>query len=127
MKELPKIDFILISHDHYDHLDMKTVKFFNKNKNIIFIVPLGVGSHLTKWGVPNSRIIEMDWWDSKIIKGVKFICTPAQHFSGRKGFIETQKSLCSFQCKHDTVRNHTCLCTLWTAKLHKLLVQCIQL
>lgn len=93
MKELPKIDFILISHDHYDHLDMKTIKFFKKNKNIIFIVPLGVGSHLTKWGVPNSRIIEMDWWDTKTIKGVKFICTPAQHFSGRKGFIETQKSL----------------------------------
>ena len=93
MKELPKIDFILISHDHYDHLDMKTIKFFKKNKNISFIVPLGVGSHLTKWGVPNSRIIEMDWWDTKTIKGVKFICTPAQHFSGRKGFIETQKSL----------------------------------
>jgi len=93
MKELPKIDFILISHDHYDHLDMKTIKFFKKNKNTSFIVPLGVGSHLTKWGVPNSRIIEMDWWDTKTIKGVKFICTPAQHFSGRKGFIETQKSL----------------------------------
>ena len=93
MKELPKIDFILISHDHYDHLDMKTIKFFNKNKNISFVVPLGVGSHLKKWGVPDSRIIEMDWWDSKIIKGIKFICTPAQHFSGRKGFIETQKSL----------------------------------
>ena len=93
MNKLPKIDFILISHDHYDHLDMKTIKFFKKNKNISFIVPLGVGSHLTKWGVPNSRIIEMDWWDTKTIKGVKFICTPAQHFSGRKGFIETQKSL----------------------------------
>ena len=93
MKELPKIDFILISHDHYDHLDMKTIKFFNKNKNISFVVPLGVGSHLKKWGVPDSRIIEMDWWDTKTIKGVKFICTPAQHFSGRKGFIETQKSL----------------------------------
>ena len=93
LKELPKIDFILISHDHYDHLDMKTIKFFNKNKNISFVVPLGVGSHLKKWGVPDSRIIEMDWWDSKIIKGIKFICTPAQHFSGRKGFIETQKSL----------------------------------
>ena len=93
LKELPKIDFILISHDHYDHLDMKTIKFFNKNKNISFVVPLGVGSHLKKWGVPDSRIIEMDWWDSKIIKDIKFICTPAQHFSGRKGFIETQKSL----------------------------------
>ena len=93
LKELPKIDFILISHDHYDHLDMKTIKFFNKNKDISFVVPLGVGSHLKKWGVEKSRITEMDWWDTKIIKGIKFICTPAQHFSGRKAFIETQKSL----------------------------------
>ena len=93
LKELPKVDFILISHDHYDHLDMKTIKFFNNNKDISFVVPLGVGSHLKKWGVENSRITEMDWWDTKIIKGIKFICTPAQHFSGRKAFIETQKSL----------------------------------
>ena len=93
LQELPKVDFILISHDHYDHLDMKTIKFFNNNKDISFVVPLGVGSHLKKWGVENSRITEMDWWDTKIIKGIKFICTPAQHFSGRKAFIETQKSL----------------------------------
>ena len=93
INKLPNIDYILISHDHYDHLDMKTIKFFNNNKDISFVVPLGVGSHLKKWGVENSRITEMDWWDTKIIKGIKFICTPAQHFSGRKAFIETQKSL----------------------------------
>ena len=93
MNELPKIDFILISHDHYDHLDMNTIKFFNKNKDVSFVVPLGVGSHLKKWGVSSSRITEMDWWENKVIKDINFICTPAQHFSGRKGFVETQKSL----------------------------------
>ena len=65
LKELPKVDFILISHDHYDHLDMKTIKFYKKNKNVSFVVPLGVGSHLKKWGVEKSKIIEMDWWDQK--------------------------------------------------------------
>ena len=93
LKELPKVDFILISHDHYDHLDMKTIKFYKKNKNVSFVVPLGVGSHLKKWGVEKSKIIEMDWWDQKMINGINFICTPAQHFSGRKGFYETKKSL----------------------------------
>ena len=73
LKELPKVDFILISHDHYDHLDMKTIKFYKKNKNVSFVVPLGVGSHLKKWGVEKSKIIEMDWWDQKMINGINFI------------------------------------------------------
>ena len=93
LKELPKVDFILISHDHYDHLDMKTIKFFKQNKDTSFVVPLGVGSHLKNWGVDKTKIIEMDWWDQKIIDGINFICTPAQHFSGRKGYYEKNKSL----------------------------------
>ena len=82
LEELPKIDYILISHDHYDHLDMTSTKFFSK-KDIKFITPLGVGSHLKGWGIKEENITERDWWESVNFSGVEFIATPSQHFSGR--------------------------------------------
>lgn len=82
LDELPEVDFIVISHDHYDHLDMKTMKFF-RSRQAKFLVPLGVGSHLRGWGVDESRIIEHDWWQASNMDGVEFIATPARHFSGR--------------------------------------------
>lgn len=84
LEEFPELDYIVISHDHYDHLDMDTVRFFQKKKTA-FITPLGVGSHLRYWGVEKERITELDWWSSYSDAGLDFICTPAQHFSGRKG------------------------------------------
>ena len=87
--ELPEIDYILLSHDHYDHLDMESIKFFVDKKGI-FIAPLGVSSHLRGWGIDKSRIIEKDWWESVKLDGVEFIATPAQHFSGRNGIIENE-------------------------------------
>lgn len=83
LDELPPIDYILISHDHYDHLDMPTIKYFTNKKQTKFIVPLGVGSHLRGWGVENNRIEELDWWDISKRGEIEFIATPAQHFSGR--------------------------------------------
>lgn len=83
LKELPKIDYIVLSHDHYDHLDMPTIKFF-KNTATKFIVPLGVGMHLQRWGITKNRITELDWWQSIKCANLEFILTPAQHFSGRK-------------------------------------------
>jgi len=83
-KDLPKIDYILISHDHYDHLDMKTIEFF-KDKKSRFITPLGVGSHLKSWGISGERITEKDWWETAKFNGIEFIAAPAQHFSGRNG------------------------------------------
>ena len=80
--ELPKIDYVLISHDHYDHLDEETIVFF-KRKKTIFIVPLGVKQHLTKWGIEDDRILELDWWQSIRYDHLEFVLTPAQHFSGR--------------------------------------------
>ena len=94
LDQMPKIDFILISHDHYDHLDMMTIKYF-KNHDLKFITPLGVSPHLLRWGIDKKKIIEFDWWDEKKIDQLTFISTPAQHFSGRKGFFESQKSLWS--------------------------------
>lgn len=88
---LPEIDYIVISHDHYDHLDKNTVQFF-KDKNTQFLVPLGVGSHLRGWGIDSGRITEMDWWDEKKIGDIRFIETPAQHFSGR-GIFDKNKTL----------------------------------
>ena len=92
LEKLPQIDYILISHDHYDHLDMETVLFF-KEKNVRFITPLGVTSHLKKWGISESNMFELDWWDSIDFKDVSFVCTPAQHFSGRLALLDVSKTL----------------------------------
>ena len=94
IEELPPIDFIVISHDHYDHLDMNAVKFF-KESNTRFLVPLGVASHLEYWGISRDKVTEFDWWQSRNIAGITFTCAPAQHFSGRTGTIAMQKTLWS--------------------------------
>lgn len=83
---LPKLDAVLISHDHYDHLDKPTIlALANRNRDAKFFVPLGVGEYLKDWGIPSKRIIEMDWWDSNTLGGHDFtiMATPARHYSGR--------------------------------------------
>jgi L-ascorbate metabolism protein UlaG (beta-lactamase superfamily) len=92
LKDLPRIDYILISHDHYDHLDMQTVNYF-KGKDVKFITPLGVTSHLKSWGVHESKLFETDWWGKLEFEGITFVCTPAQHFSGRLGTFNNFKTL----------------------------------
>ena len=79
---IPFIDFVVLSHDHYDHLDFSTIKLIKDNvKN--FLVPLGIGSHLKSWDVKENSIIEMNWGQSVKIDDIEFICLPARHFSGR--------------------------------------------
>jgi L-ascorbate metabolism protein UlaG (beta-lactamase superfamily) len=73
---------VIISHDHYDHLDMPTVKALLA-RGVKWIVPLGVGAHLVKWGVPESAITELDWWGDIAVDGLTITATPARHFSGR--------------------------------------------
>ena len=82
LDSIKKIDFVLISHDHYDHLDHSTIKLI-KNKVTMFIVPHGIGSHLRKWGVKNENIVELNWNESYKIQQLQFSCLPARHFSGR--------------------------------------------
>ena len=94
LKDLPRIDYILISHDHYDHLDMETVIYF-KEKDVNFITPLGVTSHLKRWGVHESKLFETDWWGKLEFEGITFVCTPAQHFSGRFATFSSFKTLWS--------------------------------
>lgn len=84
-EDIPFIDIVLYSHDHYDHLDYDSVNLL-KNKVGQFIVPLGVGSRLEGWGVPTGKINELDWWDAIEHSGIQFISTPARHFSGRSLF-----------------------------------------
>jgi len=84
LQELPKIDVILISHDHYDHLDKASVEHF-ANTQTLFIAALGVGVHLRRWGIAADNIIEKDWWQTHEVHGIAFTAAPAQHFSGRDG------------------------------------------
>jgi L-ascorbate metabolism protein UlaG (beta-lactamase superfamily) len=84
LDELPLIDAVLLSHDHYDHLDYETILNL-KNTVKRFIAPLGVGSHLERWGVPADHISEFDWWDAFAFdENINLICAPSRHFSGRK-------------------------------------------
>ena len=94
LSELPKIDIVLISHDHYDHLDMNTVQYL-RDKVPKFVVPLGVTSHLKSWGVSEEKMIELDWWQSTSFDQVTFTSAPAQHFSGRQALFNTSQTLWS--------------------------------
>ncbi|MBT8228416.1 MAG: Zn-dependent hydrolase [Dactylosporangium sp.] len=86
LSQLPAVDAIVISHDHYDHLDLPTVRRLRETQTAPFVVPLGVGAHLDRWGVPADRIIELDWHEHVDLAGLTVTATPARHFSGR-GFV----------------------------------------
>ena len=83
VESLPAVDAILISHDHYDHLDLPTVRTLLRTQRAPFVVPLGVGAHLQRWQVPAERIIELDWSEQVELGGITLTSTAAQHFSGR--------------------------------------------
>jgi len=93
IEKLPKIDAIVISHDHYDHLDYESIQKL-KSKVAAYFVPLGVGVHLEAWDIDSDQITEMDWWEETTYKEIQLACTPAQHFSGRK-FSNGQSTLWS--------------------------------
>lgn len=80
--DVPYIDAVLISHDHYDHLDHQSILQL-KEKTERFYVPLGVGGHLERWGVDSNKIVEFDWWQEQQVKGLTLVLTPTCHFSGR--------------------------------------------
>jgi len=82
LSQLPRIDAVVISHDHYDHLDYPTILALGDTIPQ-YIVPLGVGSHLEQWGVSPERIVERDWWGEVQVGDVTLVATPARHFSGR--------------------------------------------
>ena len=80
-EDLPRIDVVVISHDHYDHLNLGTVKRLAETHDPLFLVPLGLKAWFAENGM--SRVEELDWWHEHEYRGVKFVCVPAQHFSQR--------------------------------------------
>ena len=93
LEALPALDAVVISHDHYDHLDMDTVRLLARTQRAVFVAPLGVGAHLREWGIPASRVVELDWGSSYTIDDLTLTCTPARHFSGR--FLSRNNTLWS--------------------------------
>lgn len=82
VEDLPAIDAVLITHDHYDHLDRATIKALEA-KTARFIVPLGIDKHIARWIRDDSRIMNLAWWESVRLDGLEIVCTPANHRSGR--------------------------------------------
>jgi len=93
LNELNQIDAVMISHDHYDHLDMATIQHLAP-QGTQFFVPLGIGAHLEEWGVPENQIIELEWWETKKLGTLTIVCTPNRHYSGR-GIFDLKATLWS--------------------------------
>lgn len=80
--EMPEIDYLVISHDHWDHLDYETVTQLRKKTKKV-LCPLGVGEHFARWEFPQEQLIELDWNESATFENGTLYCTPQRHFSGR--------------------------------------------
>jgi len=85
LEQVPAVDAVVISHDHFDHLDLPTIQAI-KGWKTTFVVPLGVGAHLERWGVPAAQIVELDWWERTRLGDLEIVATPARHASGRSPF-----------------------------------------
>ena len=87
--DLPTVDAVLISHDHYDHLDQPSIVRLEQTHRPHYVVPLGVNAHLLAWGVPEERITALDWRGETQVAGIRLTCTEARHNSGR-GLVDSQ-------------------------------------
>lgn len=91
LEELPPLKAVILSHNHYDHLDHMAIKAL-MDKTEHFLTPLGVGDTLIEWGVPAHKVRQLDWWQSTEVSGIRFVATPSQHFSGRT-LLDSNKTL----------------------------------
>lgn len=101
-ESLPPIDLVLISHDHYDHLDLETVRRLALRHHPLFLVPLGLKAWFADIAI--TEVEELNWWESRRVKGVTVTCLPAQHFSGRTLWDRNQRLWSSWAVSGDTKR-----------------------
>ncbi len=101
LEQVPELAGIIISHDHYDHLDKHSIQAL-ESRTALFIVPLGVDRHLRRFGVPAHKIVALDWWQQHQVKGVTFTAAPSQHFSGRSLFDKNQTLWASWAIKTES-------------------------
>ena len=102
LQSLPNVDFVLISHNHYDHLDKNTIKYLKKDTTTTWFVPLGLANWLKKENVKN--IIELDWYDKYLLGNVEVVCTPSQHWSKRNLFKSFDTLWSSWYVKIDNFK-----------------------
>ena len=98
IEDLPRMDAVIISHDHYDHLDKSSIKAL-AGKARRFIVPLGVGKYLESWGIARKQITELDWWEETNVGHLSITATPSRHFSGRGLFDRNETLWASYAIK----------------------------
>jgi len=91
LDELPPLAAVILSHDHFDHLDEQAIRRLAPRTGF-FLAPLGVGDRLIEWGVAPDKVRQLDWWQETEVDGVRFVATPAQHFSGR-GLFDSNQTL----------------------------------
>ncbi|MFK7984688.1 MAG: MBL fold metallo-hydrolase [Sandaracinaceae bacterium] len=89
LDDVPALDAVIISHDHYDHLDYPTFVAM-RDWDTTFVVPLGVDAHLAYWGIPEDRIVALDWWDRRSFGDLELVMTPSRHASGREVFDQNR-------------------------------------
>lgn len=103
LAELPPIRGVILSHDHYDHLDRATIAVLAERAEV-FVTPLGVGDRLRAWGIAPEKVHQLDWWQGLDIDGLQLTATPAQHFSGR-GVRDGNRTLwCSWVIEDERLR-----------------------
>ena len=98
--DMPPLAGVIISHDHYDHLDRQSIIKLAE-KTDYFLMPLKVGDRLRRWGVPEHKLVELDWWESHSVHGINLTATPAHHFSGR-GLMDGNRTLWCSWCIEST-------------------------
>lgn len=103
LADLPSLRGVILSHDHYDHLDRETVLALAATTGV-FLTPLGVGDRLIEWGIDASKVRQLDWWQSAQIDGITLTAAPAQHFSGRSLFDGNSTLWASWAIADDNLR-----------------------
>ncbi|WP_372159300.1 MBL fold metallo-hydrolase [Xanthomonas arboricola pv. pruni] len=103
LDELPPLAGVILSHNHYDHLDRASIRALADRVGV-FVAPLGVGDLLVRWGVDPAKVRQLDWWDTINIDGLQLTATPSQHFSGRGLFDRGRSLWCSWAIQERELR-----------------------